>query len=99
MSTHAEDHFHSHEDLADQSNIPQLSATQESEMSFAQGLSTARWLLGTWTGNGTCYFPSNGGERISYSEEASFAPVVGRSAIMYSQVVLVLKFRKKLLIC
>ncbi len=84
---HAEDHFHSQQDLSDQSRTGLIPAAEESEMSFAQGLSTARWLLGTWTGSGTCCFPENGGEQISYSEEATFAPVVGRSAIMYSQVV------------
>ena len=44
------------------------------------------WIIGTWTGTGKGIFPCIGDNEFSYSEQSTFYPVFGRSAIMYTQV-------------
>ena len=43
-------------------------------LAMTDGLSSASWLIGTWTGSGKGAFPNMGGEEFYYSEEATFVP-------------------------
>jgi hypothetical protein len=49
-------------------------AMNRAMLAMTDGLASASWLLGTWTGSGKGAFPNMGGEEFYYSEEATFVP-------------------------
>jgi hypothetical protein len=58
---------------------PRPDAMNRAMLAMTDGLSSASWLIGTWTGSGKGSFPNMGGEEFYYSEEATFVP--GSSAL------------------
>ena len=53
---------------------PRADAMSRAMLAMTDGLSSASWLIGTWTGSGKGAFPNMGGEEFYYSEEATFVP-------------------------
>ena len=53
---------------------PRADAMSRAMLAMQDGLSSASWLIGTWTGSGKGAFPNMGGEEFYYSEEATFVP-------------------------
>lgn len=53
---------------------PRSDAMSRAMLAMTDGLSSASWLIGTWTGSGKGAFPNMGGEEFYYSEEATFVP-------------------------